>query len=86
MDQQDDWRKLYQAPLLELDPGQLLERIQQAYEVIRLQMALGHQNSNGAERQALADALANLRVLQREVGLPLNDPSHNERESYASNR
>jgi hypothetical protein len=86
MDQQDNWQELYQAALLEVDPGKMAERIQRAYQVIQLQMALGHQNGNGAERQALADALANLRVLQREIGLPLNDPSHNERESSASNR
>jgi hypothetical protein len=85
VDQQDDWRKLYQAALLELDPGKLPERIQQAYEIIQVQMALGHQNSNGAERQALTDALANLRVLRRELGLPMNDPSRNKQESSASN-
>jgi hypothetical protein len=63
----------------------MAERIQRAYQVIQVHLALCDQNGNGAERQALADALANLRVLQREIGLPLNNPSHNERESSASN-
>jgi hypothetical protein len=86
MDQQDKWQEPYQAALLEVDPCKMAERIQQAYEVIQAQMALGHQNGNGAERQALSDALANLRVLRREIGLAMNDPSHDEHESSASNR
>jgi hypothetical protein len=73
MDQQGKWQELYQAALLEVDPCRLAERIQQAYEVMRVQMALGHQNGNGAERQALSDALANLRVLRRtgNITIPL---------------
>jgi hypothetical protein len=85
MDQQDKWQELYQVALLEVDPGKMAERIQRAYQVIQLQMALGHQIGNGAERQALADALANLRVLRREIGLAMNDPSH-EQGSSASSR
>jgi hypothetical protein len=70
-DQQNDWRTPYQAALLELDPAKLPERIEQAYKAILTHMDLAHQNSYGAEHQALADALANLRVLRREV-VPAN--------------
>jgi hypothetical protein len=47
-------------------------------------MDIARQNSNGAELQALADALANLRVLRREVGLPIGHPNRKEPESPAS--
>lgn len=70
-DQQDNWQKYYEAALLELDPAKLPERIEQAHKAIQSSMNVARQNSDGAEHQALADALANLRVLRREVGLPM---------------
>ena len=66
-DQQSDWQKHYQEALLELDPAKLLERIDQAYESIQRCMDLTLPNSNPTQRQALEDALANLRVLRREA-------------------
>jgi hypothetical protein len=79
-----DWRESYHAALLELDPAKLPERIEQAYKAIHIFMDIARQNSNGAELQALADALANLRVLRREVGLPIGHPNRKEPESPAS--
>jgi hypothetical protein len=73
-DQQSDWQEAYRAALLEVDPARLPERIEQAYEAIHLYLEMARQNnSDGAEYQSLADALANLRVLRREAGLPINN-------------
>ena len=63
---QNDWRPSYQAALLELDPLKLPQRIEQAYSAIQTCLN-AQQNGNCAEYQALADALANLRVLRREI-------------------
>jgi ABC-type branched-subunit amino acid transport system substrate-binding protein len=72
-DNQSDWQEAYRAALLEVDPAKLPGRVEQAYEAIHLYLEVARQNnSNGAEYQALADALANLRVLRREAGLPIN--------------
>jgi hypothetical protein len=65
-EQQNDWRALYQAALLELDPVKLPERIERAYVAIQICLT-AHSNCNSPGYQALADALANLRVLSREV-------------------
>jgi hypothetical protein len=73
IEQEDDWQKLYQAALLELDPARLPERIDAAYKAIHRFIDAGH-SCNDDQRQALADALANLRVLRREAGVPVIDP------------
>ena len=65
-DQKNDWRVHYHAALLEADPLKMAERIQQAYNAVQSRLN-EHQNIDGAEYQALADALASLRVLQREI-------------------
>jgi hypothetical protein len=65
-DQQNNWRLRYEAALLELDPVKLPERIEQAYSAIQTGLNTP-QNAKGAEYQAMADALANLRVLRREI-------------------
>lgn len=65
-EQQNDWRSFYQAALLELDPVRLPERIERAYIAIQICLT-AHSNGNSPEYQALADALANLRVLRREI-------------------
>ena len=66
-DQQNDWRILYKAALLELDPAKLPERIEQACKAILTHMEMTQPNSHNVEHQALIDAMANLRVLRREV-------------------
>ena len=80
-DQQNDWRGAYRAALLELDPAKLAKRIEEACQAIQIANELAQQNFDAAEHQALADALANLRVLRREL-LP---PKHTETKFPASN-
>ena len=69
------WQPEYRAALLELDPNKLRELVQAAEEAIfnRLQQLARNSNSqdNKAERLAIEDALANIRVLQRDkLGFP----------------
>jgi hypothetical protein len=66
-----EWQADYQAALVELDPQKLPERVQAAETAIfkRLQ-AISQNTDNQAERQAIEDALASLRVLKREMGFP----------------
>jgi hypothetical protein len=66
------WQPEYQAALLELDPGRLLERIKAAETAIfhRLQ-TLSRVPDCHAEREAINDALTSLRVLKRDsLGFP----------------
>jgi hypothetical protein len=60
------WQHDYQAALLELDPEKLPQRVEAAETAIfkRLQTISQGSDSN-AERQAIEDALASLRVLSR---------------------
>ena len=62
-----EWQRDYQAALLELDREKLRERVEAAETAIfkRLQ-AISQSPENQAERQAIEDALAGLRVLKRE--------------------
>ena len=71
-DQQNDWRLSYQAALLELDPVKLQQRIERAYSAIQSCLN-AHPNGDSVEYQALADALANLRVLRREIAPKRSD-------------
>ncbi len=67
-----DWQNEFQAALLELDHAKLLERVKAAETAIfnRLQ-ALSQSADSQAERQAIDDALASLRVLKRDnLGFP----------------
>ena len=67
-----EWQAEYQAALLELDPKRLFERVMAAETAIfnRLQ-AMSHTSDGHAERQAIEDALASLRVLKRDnLGFP----------------
>jgi hypothetical protein len=59
--------------LLEADPLKMPERIQHAYNAVQTCLNT-HQNMDSAEYQALADALANLRVLQREIASTTETP------------
>ena len=62
-----EWQREYCAAVLELDPKQLTERVKAAESAIftRLQAISGSADSH-AERQAIEDAMANLRALKRE--------------------
>jgi hypothetical protein len=67
-----DWQNEYAAALVELDPEKLSERVEAAETAIfnRLQV-LSKSSDHQAERQAVEDALAALRVLKREnLGFP----------------
>jgi hypothetical protein len=67
-----EWQAEYQAALLELDPKRLFGRVTAAETAIfnRLQ-AMSPTSDGHAERQAIEDALASLRVLKREnLGFP----------------
>jgi hypothetical protein len=64
----DSWRDLYTAAMLELDHGLLQSRIDAAQVAIRRSMEelMGSCAVGAAEeRQALSDALGNLQSLQR---------------------
>jgi hypothetical protein len=62
-----EWQSAYKAALLELDPKQLIGRVTVAETAIfnRLQ-AVSNSTDSQAERQAIEDALAALRVLKRD--------------------
>jgi hypothetical protein len=62
-----EWQQEYQAALLELDPAKLPQRVEAAETAIfkRLQ-TMSHGSDSKAERQAIEDALANLRVIKQE--------------------
>jgi hypothetical protein len=63
------WALAYRAALLELNLGKLPARVEEAYQAVRQRMAeLSEESSLHAEKQALADALQNLRLLEREFG------------------
>jgi hypothetical protein len=67
-----EWQVEYQAALVELDPKALFERVMAAETAIfnRFQ-AMSHNSDETAERQAIEDALAALRVLKRDnLGFP----------------
>jgi hypothetical protein len=67
-----DWKLEYQAALLEVDLQKLPERVKSAEAAIFLrQQALLHSSDGHAERQAIADAMRALRVIQTEkLGYP----------------
>jgi hypothetical protein len=67
-----EWQAEYLAALLEADPRTLFERVTAAETAIfnRLQ-AMSHNSDCRAERQAIEDAVASLRVLKRDkLGFP----------------
>ena len=67
-----EWQAAYLSALVELDPKTLFERVTAAETAIfnRLQ-AMSHNSDGHAERQAIEDALATLRVLKRDsLGFP----------------
>ena len=67
-----DWQQEYQAALLELDPQKLSKRIADAETAIfKRQQAISQSPNHVAERQAIEDALASLRVLTTDnLGFP----------------
>jgi hypothetical protein len=66
-----EWQPHYQAALLELDVQMLAKRVEATETAIfkRLQ-TISQSTDSKAEREAIQDALASLRVLKREMGFP----------------
>ena len=66
-----EWQKPYHEALIEVDENKLGERLSAAQAAIskRLQALSGDPNHH-AERQAIQDALASIRVLKRDSGSP----------------
>jgi hypothetical protein len=67
-----EWQTDYQSALLELDPEKLPKRLEAAETAIfnRLQ-TISKSSDSEAERHAIEDAVASLRVLKREtLGFP----------------
>jgi hypothetical protein len=67
-----EWQPTYQVALLEPDPKKLFQRVAEAEAAVfnRLQ-TMSHNPESDAERQAIKDAMATLRVLKREkLGFP----------------
>ena len=79
-DQLSEWQQRYQAALLECDPAKLPGRIEEAYRAIQMCMDVPAA-CTPVERQAMTDALANLRVLRREVRLPMGDSTATQEEA-----
>jgi hypothetical protein len=66
-----DWYRIYTAALLELNPARLSTRIHEAETAIFLRTQnLGEGPDSYREREAMADALASLKALQK------NPPRH----------
>ena len=67
-----EWQAEYLAALVELDPKMLFERVMEAEAAIfNRHQAISHNSDAHAERQAIEDALAALRVLKRDnLGFP----------------
>jgi hypothetical protein len=61
---ESEWRDLYKAAMLELDPKQLQARVKAAEDAINAR-ASGDARLSRDERRAMDDALSDLRVLKR---------------------
>ncbi len=61
------WADLYREALLEVNPNRLPHLVEVAMDAVQSKLRENPDGRlNSAERQALEDALQNLRVLQRE--------------------
>jgi hypothetical protein len=62
------WRQLYEAAVLGLDPTKIQERIEEAEKAIaRRALAVMREGGDGAEREALANAMQALIDLKRHL-------------------
>jgi hypothetical protein len=60
---ESQWRALYRAAILELDPKRLQVRVKEAEEAIRERASSGARVSRD-ERREMEDALSTLRILK----------------------
>ncbi len=61
---ESQWRELFKAAILELDPEQLQLRVKAAEDAINARASSGVRVSRG-ERRAMDDALSTLRALKK---------------------
>jgi len=62
------WRQLYEAAVLEPDPTKMQQRIAEAEKAIaKRALAVMREGGDGAEREALANAMQALNDLQRRL-------------------
>jgi hypothetical protein len=61
---ENNWRELYRAAVLELDPNKRRARMKEAEDAIRARASADFDVSGG-ERTAIQDAMDALRVLKR---------------------
>src|SRR3989442_1440300 len=62
------WRQLYQAAVLGLDPTKIQDRIEEAEKAIaKRALAVMREGADGAEREALANAMQALSDLKRHL-------------------
>jgi hypothetical protein len=62
---ESEWRELYRAAILELDPKRLQARVKAAEDAINAR-ALNEARVSRDERREMNDALSTLRILKRE--------------------
>jgi hypothetical protein len=63
---QVEWYRIYQAALLESDPGKLSTRIREAESAISTRLeGLAEESDCRQERELISDALFGLRTLQK---------------------
>ena len=62
------WRQRYEAAVLELDPTKIQDRIEEAEKAIaKRALAVMREGADGAEREALANAMQALSDLKRHL-------------------
>src|SRR4029077_16906921 len=76
--QYSDWQRLYQDALVEIDETKLAERVAAAEGAMLSRLGtIGAGEDSLTERQAIADALAILRVLKKEGGSKVGNSNNN---------
>ena len=71
-EQREDWKSLYRAAMLETDVEKFRERVAEAQKAItaRVRELMRDSAATLDERQALADALQDLRLLSKDGSEP----------------
>ena len=78
------WRQLYQAAVLGLDPTKIRDRIEEAEKAIaKRALAVMREGADGAEREALADAMQALSDLKRHLSKVPTVGLNRKKKTYA---
>jgi hypothetical protein len=76
------WRQLYEAAVLGLDPTKIQDRIEEAEKAIaKRALAVMREGADGAEREALANAMQALSDLKRHLSESPNRGTEPEKEN-----